>query len=121
MARKAARPCAYPGCPGLVRGSGRYCPDHAHLQQTQARASRERYEERTQRGSAAEQGYGREWTAIRDRFLREHPLCERCGRRAEVVHHRIPKREGGGDDPANLASLCQSCHMKVHGEGRVNL
>jgi 5-methylcytosine-specific restriction protein A len=49
--------------------------------------------------------------------LRNHPLCVHClaagiTTAAIDVDHIIPKREGGTDHPANLQSLCHSCHSK---------
>lgn len=63
--------------------------------------------------------YGRVWKRIRDRYAREHPLCEKClaeGRLTPVeeVHHILPVSQGGTHDRNNLMSLCQSCHTKIH-------
>ncbi len=55
------------------------------------------------------------WHISRDRFLFEHPLCERCGAIAEHVHHIKPIEDGGARrDPANLMSVCASCHTAIH-------
>ena len=38
-----------------------------------------------------------------------------CGRtRFLEVHHRRPRSEGGGNEPANLQVLCSSCHQMAH-------
>lgn len=107
MARRAARPCAQAGCPALVLDPGqRYCPVHLRIY---------RQKQDEQRGSSAERGYGMRWRDVRDRYLKGHPTCERCGRnKAEVVHHIVPKRQGGSDDPINLQALCTLCHAQVH-------
>ncbi|MEW6047007.1 MAG: HNH endonuclease signature motif containing protein [Bacillota bacterium] len=48
------------------------------------------------------------------------PLCELClaeGRvtPAEMVHHKVPLREGGELlDMGNLVSVCRACHAKLH-------
>ena len=46
---------------------------------------------------------------IRDEFT-----CRRCGRSGLMANratdHIIPRRIGGDNDPANLATLCQRCH-----------
>lgn len=108
MPRLAGRPCSHPGCPNLVRDrSARYCPEHLK----QARA-----EQDAKRGSPAERGYGARWREIRERFLRDHPRCAHCGRRATVAHHIRRRRAGGSDDPSNLLALCASCHGREHGE-----
>ena len=104
--RRAARPCAHRGCPNLVRGRNRrYCDEHQ---------SQEWKRQDARRGSAAARGYGPQWQEVRDRYLRQHPRCERCGRRAELVHHIVRKSEGGSDDHINLQALCRLCHAQVH-------
>lgn len=61
----------------------------------------------------------REWRdVIRRRQLAQHPLCHHCAARAIVkaateVDHIVPMSEGGDPrDPANLQSLCMSCHSR---------
>lgn len=49
--------------------------------------------------------------------------CELCGTKdtdgdEEVdleIHHRVPKSEGGTDQPSNLMLVCQQCHQRHHG------
>ena len=113
MPKSALRPCRHPGCPNLVKRG--YCIQHQREQQVATRVVRERYEQRTHRGTAQERGYDWEWTRISKRYLALHPYCQRCGARAVLVHHRVPIAEGGTNDESNLASSCQSCHNKVHG------
>jgi 5-methylcytosine-specific restriction protein A len=67
----------------------------------------------------AERGYNAAWRRCRDVHLREHPLCEECKRngRAELateVHH-VQALSAGGErlNPANLMSLCHSCHSRI--------
>lgn len=97
-----------PGCTGIVRnGRCSRCGS--------ARPSQKAYDQ--QRGTAAERGYDRRWRAIRQMYLRNHPLCVAClaadrTTAATDVDHIIPRRQGGTDDPANLQSLCHSCHSK---------
>ena len=123
MPRRAARPCAHPGCPNLVRGRNRrFCDEHQSLEWKRQDA---------RRGSSAERGYGSKWREVQAAYLQSHPLCERCGRTmATLVHHIVRKRDGGSDDPINLMALCTLCHAQVHtrahelfgmGEGRQNL
>lgn len=71
------------------------------------------------RGSSSERGYSSRWQRFRLVYLAEHPLCEVCKTAGRVeaatdVHHidgRGPLGERGYD-PANLESLCHSCHSK---------
>ena len=65
--------------------------------------------------------YGRAWKRIRDRHIREHPLCEECLKHgiykpAEEVHHKLPLSQGGTHEQRNLIALCQPCHSKIHAE-----
>jgi 5-methylcytosine-specific restriction protein A len=111
MPIKPRRPCAYPGCPELVRG-GRYCPAH---QQEVAR------KQDAARGSSAQRGYGYRWQKLRIAYLRVHPICvdpfgvhKRDGRiePATDVDHIIPRAQGGTDDEDNLEAMCHSCHSR---------
>jgi 5-methylcytosine-specific restriction protein A len=62
--------------------------------------------------------YGQLWRKIRNRFLKEHPLCEICKREgkltpAKQVHHVVPLANGGTNEESNLMSLCASCHSTI--------
>lgn len=49
------------------------------------------------------------WRARKHRSL----ACETCGTSEGLhVHHR--DRDRTNNDPANLATLCGSCHLKLH-------
>ena len=53
------------------------------------------------------------WQAIAKRQLARQPLCQGCPGvvPATLVDHIIPIKQGGAlRDPANLQSLCRSCH-----------
>lgn len=59
-------------------------------------------------------GYDTEWHKLRNHFLRKHPLCNRCNNIAEMVHHKIPIKNGGERlSIDNLESLCRKCHEKT--------
>ena len=81
----------------------------------------------------------REWKELRRAKLRAQPLCEKCladGRAAGVaggwirsahcVHHITPIETAAtmeemrrlAFNPANLMSLCDDCHHKIHEEIR---
>ena len=73
----------------------------------------------------------REWKALRIQKLRANPLCERCEqegfvRSAHCVHHIVPietaktmeEMKRLAYNPANLMSLCDECHHKIHEEMR---
>lgn len=113
MPYRAAHPCAFPGCPALVREPWeRYCDEHRA--QVQRRYDRER-------GSSAARGYGARWQKLRAMVLRRHPLCaDPFGVHAErgeavvatEVDHIVPLSRGGTNAMDNLQPLCKSCHSR---------
>lgn len=71
------------------------------------------------------------WQKLRNMYIHEHPLCERClanGRSvaAEEVHHKKPFSTGATIDERwsllldvnNLMSLCKDCHHAIHNDIR---
>lgn len=111
MPRKPRRGCAYPGCARLAEEKSAYCDEHKKVMDKQY--------QKYKRPVDSNKKYGRAWKRIRDRYVKAHPLCERClkdGRitPVEEVHHIIPLSQGGTHRNDNLMSLCQSCHTKIH-------
>ncbi|MHB1652355.1 MAG: HNH endonuclease [Desulfitobacteriaceae bacterium] len=106
MPFKPKRPCSYPGCPRLTEG--RFCEMHQQ-------ESEKKYN--LKRGSAASRGYDSRWRMVRERHLREHPLCVLCEQEgkltpATVVDH-IKPHKGNKElfwDESNWQSLCKACH-----------
>lgn len=105
MPTKQMHPCNHPGCPRLTRE--RFCPEHAR----EAAAESERTRE-----TAAQRGYDHRWSKIRMMKLNRDPLCERCGRAAELVHHK--DRNPRNNAPENHESLCTACHDREHARDR---
>ncbi len=68
MPHKPLKPCRYPGCPNLTDGT--YCDKHK-AQMVKEYNSFERSPNHNKK-------YGCEWKRIRDRYVKKHPLCERC-------------------------------------------
>lgn len=67
--------------------------------------------------------HSRRWLKKRTAYIKEHPLCENCGKLAEEVHHIRPLNEFRNDphmmemmcfDDDNLQSLCKECHLQAH-------
>lgn len=111
MPYKPKRPCRYPGCDRLAVGDGPYCAEHQ-------KAADETYK-KFERSPDINKTYGRSWKRIRDRYVKQHPLCEQClkeGRLMPVdeVHHLLPVSQGGKSTSDNLMALCHSCHNKIH-------
>jgi len=67
-------------------------------------------------GNRHAKGYGTAWDKLRETILRrDNGLCQAClaeGRVTPATHvdHIMPKAKGGTDDPANLQSMCATCH-----------
>lgn len=66
-----------------------------------------------------------EWRKLREVYMREHPICEKCLERgkitpAEDIHHKIsPFRSGEVNyglllDHDNLMAVCKECHAAIH-------
>lgn len=114
MPHRAARPCAAPGCPVLVRRHSR-CEKHRR---------RVWQHEAQRRGKTSERGYGWWWQNARLQFLAENPICVEClktGRTepAAVVDHIVPHK---GDerllkDRSNWQALCKRHHNEKTGHG----
>lgn len=112
MPTRPKRPCRMTGCPNLAEDGELYCSAHKKTAGYEYNHYR--------RDPETKKRYGRAWKRIRDRHIREHPLCEECLKHgiykpAEEVHHKLPLADGGTHDRSNLISLCRSCHMKAHG------
>ena len=100
---RAARVCPIIDCPELIHGKDRYCPQHLHERQQAVDSNRP---------PAAQRGYDAEWQQIRTAYLKAHPWCVYCGRKANEVDHVIPILDGGTDDWDNLRSMCKHHHSQ---------
>jgi 5-methylcytosine-specific restriction protein A len=108
MPRRPRKRCRHPGCPELTDES--YCQEH--------RADGKKYD--SDRGTAAERGYGSAWQKIRALKLARDPLCEECLAKgivkpAEQVHHEDENPHNNLKN--NLKSLCVPCHLAKRGRG----
>lgn len=66
----------------------------------------------------------RTWRRLREAKLRNFPICECCEcKYSQHIHHIVPLESAKdnsdrmviiGFDEDNLASLCESCHIKIH-------
>jgi len=64
--------------------------------------------------------YGSEWVRTRNLiYKRDNYTCQCCGEKYPagakklLAHHRISRKRGGLDIPANLITLCNSCHATI--------
>ena len=109
MPRRFPRPCNRAGCKGLVQDN--VCS---------ACGPRPKHGTDNRQGAAA-RGYDANWQALRQAYITDHPLCERCmsqgrARVAAMVHHKHAIRKGGDALPDNdgLMSVCVECHAREH-------
>lgn len=56
----------------------------------------------------------REYSRLREEFLRSKPICDVCGARATEIHHKKGRFRDRLLDQDYFAPLCQTCHRKVH-------
>jgi len=75
-----------------------------------------------QRTSAAARGYDSTWAKLARKHRAAHPECAWCGGAGQLVDHVVPLTQGGARlHPANLQTLCRSCHtIKTRAEQRPN-
>ena len=108
MPRKPKRPCSYPGCRELT--DARFCEKHQKLH--------DQHYNKYERNPETRKRYGWAWKKIRNKYIKNNPLCEQClkeGRLtpAQEVHHIKPLSKGGTHDEKNLMALCSSCHSTI--------
>ena len=110
MPKKSGRPCKAKSCAGVARGKGPYCKRCVGNLPAYHTDRRE---------SASRRGYDRRWRRLRKAVLSASPLCVDPFENhrgypvpAVVVDHIKPLNDGGTNHPANLQTLCKSCHDK---------
>lgn len=67
----------------------------------------------------------KQWKHTQEAVMKAYNYtCQRCGRPAKIVHHRVWINEQNINDPnitldwSNLEPLCQDCHNREHRGGR---
>lgn len=72
--------------------------------------------ERARKQTTTERGYGWKHQQMRDRVLREEPLCRMClalnppiYTPSKIADHITPLAEGGSSDRENYQGLCGPC------------
>lgn len=59
------------------------------------------------------------WFNLREYIIeRDNFTCQDCGKfyfdKGLAVHHRLALYKGGNNNPSNLITLCEKCHLKRH-------
>ena len=102
------RPCNHPGC-GVLISTGSRCSKHTVQYHADYRKSRTDIDEQRFYGSQA-------WRDASLQHRKEHPVCQECGLKpSELVHHRVPVRQGGDRLlKSNFVAVCRSCQAVAH-------
>lgn len=59
----------------------------------------------------------KEYRIVRDKYLKENPICKRCGSKRNLTLHHIQDRLGDNlTDVNNFMTLCLPCHQWVSDE-----
>lgn len=118
-----SRPCRHPGCTDYAKLPAAYCARHQAERPPKAEARR--FYDQHLRDPQAKRFYNSpQWEATRRRHLAENPLCARCGKFADTVHHVKPLSELGpqrGLLAQFLQSLCAPCHSKTEAEADAHI
>ena len=122
MPYRPARPCPgrgprRGGCPNLIRGNARCCPECEPYDKQAVRQYNQHRDESPGRRFL----HSTTWRRIRDAKLNQDPICERCLRggltgpvvRAATLVHHLDGNELN-NDPDNHESLCNPCHEDQH-------
>lgn len=118
MPMRPPKLCSWPGC-HLEARVGCHCAEHHTLAKRVQDHMLAAHQARTRTpGTTRERGYGSSWQKLRNAYIMDHPLCERCSRPehpvlAVDVHHKTAVMAGGTNDWDNLEALCRSCHWKA--------
>ncbi len=69
--------------------------------------------------SAASPYQTADWRRVARAVTASAGCCSRCGNTTRLTaHHRIPRAQGGPDQPWNLEVLCIACHNRIEAERR---
>lgn len=98
---RASRVCPARGCVNLINGSAKLCAHHLRQVRCAESALRRAI------GNHAE--YGPAWRAKSRRILAAHGVSGRT----HVVHHIVPRANGGTDDDDNLIVMSRKEHSAL--------
>lgn len=103
MSGKVGSKCGEVGCFAMVVPPARFCASHKRSASSHITSAKPRLE---LYNTAA-------WKQTRIAYLARHPLCNRCGDAASIVHHIKGAREHVEDrlNWNNLEALCFNCHQ----------
>ena len=112
------RPCLKSGCPELIPPPETLCTQHKREKRREKEAAIRRSDKEHHKRKIEDHKFycSAVWRRLRLAKLRRSPLCERCGKAANVIDH-IKRIGAGGErtDYSNLQSLCDSCHNHKRG------
>ena len=106
MPYRPRKQCREVNCPGFAVAGSDYCEIHKRGKRSGTQGV---YQTKT-------------WQKFRRSYLRQHPICSKCGEPSYIPHHIIPIAEGGPVyDEDNLMAVCFDCHEKIHGRRNVDI
>lgn len=117
MPAHTSRPCAWPACNVLIRGSS-YCPKHQPAADEQrAFQMKKVHRDYNDRRDESDGFYKTErWKKLSAYYRKHHPVCEECdGAASEITDHIKPRKTHPelSLDWDNLRALCRPCHNRV--------
>ena len=113
------RICLATNCPNYRLEGSDFCEKHQYLQEQKDREAEERMRQwysRFGRSRYYELYKTSRWKQLRADYLKNHPVCEKCGSSSNLqVHHNYPSgvdysSEDMFFNPDSLQTLCTSCH-----------
>jgi len=54
------------------------------------------------------------YSAVRLEYLQHNPLCERCGKKADQIHHKKGRFGERLNDKDFFMAVCMTCHNWIH-------
>ena len=99
------------GHKGHKKGIGRHASEETKQKMSAARSGSKHY---NWKGGKSFEIYGMDWTETLKRSIRERDnyICQICSLYGNDVHHIDYTKEHC--NPANLITLCRSCHLKTN-------
>jgi ribosomal protein S27AE len=56
------------------------------------------------------------YKAVRDKFMLDNPICERCGGKSMENHHKNGRNGERLTDVTYFMAVCRDCHVWIHAQ-----
>lgn len=105
--------CNKEGCTNNVFGKG-YCSWHQYMR-TDKKPLKKKKNKSFRNMSVKREGEYKIYRPLRDKYMKEHPICERCNNApSNDLHHKAGKIGKMLYDILHFSALCRNCHNWVH-------